>query len=245
MDAKTNDDMDKDLGKIIANTLTDYPIGFTIGAAHFNLYPQTLGKMYLTSQIVDSLEIDRDLLVKDPYIETLRLATAKKEDCCRLIAYHTVKTKAKALDNVFLTKRTNYFVKNIESESVATLLMYVLNNTTLDKIIKETELDKEEERMKQVCAAKKQSNTYGFGGKTIWGSLIDAVCERYGWTYDYVVWEISYNNLMLMFRDKVTTIYLSDDEAKHCRVPKMGEKVINGDDREAVMRMAMESERPH
>jgi hypothetical protein len=237
--------MEKDLGIIIANTLTDYPIGFTIGEAHFSLYPQTLGKIYLTSQIVDSLEIDKELLSKEPYIETLRLATTKKEDCCRLIAYHTVRTKAKALDNVYLTKRAKYFAKNIDEESIATLLIYILNDTTLDKIIKGTELNKEEKRMAQVCAAKKQTNTYAFGGKTIWGSIIDAVCERYGWTYDYAVWGISYNNLMIMFKDKVTTIYLTAEEAKHCRVPRMGEEVISGDDREAVMRMARESEMPH
>ena len=41
-----------------------------------------------------------------------------------------------------------------------------------------------------------------FGGKTIWGTLIDAACERYGWTFDYVVWGISYNNLTLMLKDK-------------------------------------------
>ena len=237
--------MEKDLGVIIANTLTDYPIGFTVGEEHFSLYPQTLGKMYLTAQIVDSLDIDKELLAKDPYIETLRLATTKKEECCRLIAYHTVRTKAQALDNYSLTKRAKYFVGNIDDESVATLLIYILNNTTLDRISKGTGLDKEEQRMHQVCAAKKQSNTYAFGGKTIWGSLIDAVCERYGWTFDYAVWGISYNNLMIMFKDKVTTIYLTAEEAKHCRVPKMGEEVISGDDREAVMRMARESEMPH
>ena len=238
--------MEKDLGILIANTLTDYPIGFTVGEDHFCLYPQTLGKMYLSSQIIDNLEIDTALLAKEPYIETLRLAKTKKEECCRLIAYHTVRTKAKATDNVFLSKRVNYFVKNIDNESIATLLIYILNNNaTLDRLVKGVELDKEAERMKKVAAAKKQSNTYAFGGLTVWGSLIDAVCERYGWTYDYVVWDISYNNLMMMFKDKVTTIYLSDEEAKHCRVPKTGEKVINGDDRETVMRMAMESEQPH
>lgn len=42
--------------------------------------------------------------------------------------------------------------------------------------------------------SKKVQNQYVFGGKSIWGALIDAACERYGWTFDYVVWGISYNN---------------------------------------------------
>lgn len=237
--------MEKDLGTTITNVLTDYPIGFTVGTDHFCLYPQTLGKMYLTSTIVDSLGIDQEQLATDPYKETLRLATTKKVDCCRLIAYHTVRTKAEALNNVSLTKRAKGFAKNIDEESIATLLIYVLSHVSLDKIIKGTGMDKEEERMRQVCAAKKETNTYAFGGRTVWGSLIDAVCERYGWTFDYVVWGISYDNLMMMYKDKVTTIYLTDQEAKRCRVPKMGETVINGDDKEAVMRMARESEMPH
>lgn len=103
-------------------------------------------------------------------------------------------------------------------------------------------MDEEAKRMAKVNAAKKSNNQFIFGGKTIWGSLIDAACERYGWTFDYVVWGISYNNLTLMLKDKVTSIYLSDEEMKKAHIAGANEKVINGDSLEAVMQAVSESE---
>ena len=64
---------------------------------------------------------------------------------------------------------------------------------------------------------------------SVYGSIIDQACERYGWTFDYVVWEISYTNLQMMLRDSVKSIYLTDEEAKRCHVPIDG-KSIDGND---------------
>ena len=96
--------------------------------------------------------------------------------------------------------------------------------------------------MSKVNAAKSASGQFIFGGKTVWGSLIDAACERYGWTFDYVVWGISYNNLTLMLKDKITSIYLSDDERKRVHLPAEDEEFIDGNDKEAVMKAVRESE---
>ena len=103
-------------------------------------------------------------------------------------------------------------------------------------------MEEEAKRMAKVNAAKKSENSFIFGGKTIWGTLIDAACERYGWTFDYVVWGISYNNLTLMLKDKITSIYLSDEERKKAHIPAAGEEVIDGNTKEAVMKAVIESE---
>ena len=62
--------------------------------------------------------------------------------------------------------------------------------------------------------ARNDKNNLTFGGKTVYGSLIDAACERYGWTKDYVVWGIDYTSLRLMLADKVNSVYCSEDEMK-------------------------------
>jgi hypothetical protein len=65
----------------------------------------------------------------------------------------------------------------------------------------------------------------------LFGQLIDPACERYGWSYEYVVWGISYAALTAMMADKVTSIILTDEEKKN--VPKRlleTEDAINGDD---------------
>lgn len=58
------------------------------------------------------------------------------------------------------------------------------------------------------------SNNQSFGGKTIFGSLIDIACKTYGWTKKYVVWGIDLISLRMMLADTVNSVYLSDDEAK-------------------------------
>lgn len=232
----------KELGIIISNVLTDMPIGFeSEQGVHYSIYPTTLGKMYLTSQLVDSLEIDKDLLHTDPFLEALRVVSTKREACCRLIAYHTFKTKEDILSSRTIAMRQNT-VSLFSNDDIATLLIAILKENPTRTIAKETGMDEETKRMAKVNAAKKSNNQFVFGGKTIWGTLIDVACERYGWTYDYVVWGISYNNLTLMLKDKITSIYLSDEEMKKSHIVGASEKVIDGNNLQAVMEAVRESE---
>ena len=50
------------------------------------------------------------------------------------------------------------------------------------------------------------------GGRSPWGSFLDAACERYKWTYDYVMWEISYVNLTMMLSDAISIDYDTDNK---------------------------------
>ena len=61
---------------------------------------------------------------------------------------------------------------------------------------------------------KERKNTITFGGKSIYGTIIDSACERYGWTMQYVVWGISYTNLCMLLADSTKDVYLTDDEMK-------------------------------
>lgn len=90
-------------------------------------------------------------------------------------------------------------------------------------------IDKEKEWQAKAMRAKNNNNSLVFGGKSIYGTLIDTACERYGWTLEYVVWGISYANLQLLLADSVTSIYLSDEERKRINIPK-DRRVINADD---------------
>lgn len=234
--------MREELGNIISNVLTDMPIWFEIGTERMCLYPLTLGKLYLTSQLVNSLDIDKKKLSINPYLEILRIVKSKRKDCCKLIAYYAKKRRNEILDTNIINNFSCKLEKIADDEDLTTLMIIILKDNTLEEIIKGVGLDKEAERMAKVNAAKDNKSLYIFGGKTIWGSLIDAACERYGWTYDYVVWGISYRNLTLMLKDKLTTIYLSEDETKKCRVPKQGGDYIDGNDKDAVMKAVVESE---
>lgn len=233
---------DIEIGTKIALVLTDTPLGVQIGRRHMFIYPQTLGKLYLTAPIVKQLGIKDENLKLQPLAEALRVVGENRNLCCKLIAYHTLQKKSDVLNSRILKARENIIFKYCDNDDIATLLIAILSDNKLNEIIKEREIDKEVERMNKIKKAKESKNQFVFGGKTIWGSLIDEACERYKWTFDYVLWEISYNNLMLMMQDKITSIYLSDEEIKKSHIPAANEHVFDGNNKEDIMKLIQESE---
>ena len=213
----------------IADAILDRPRGFSVGNRHFCLWPVTLGKMFLTQRITEQMEINDSNLRINPFAEALRIVEANKEDCALLLAYHTLKTKDDVNNHKTVKERKNLFMKELQNEDMATLLIAVLTWDKTAQFIKHLKIDKEIERMNRVMKVKNDKNTYNFGGKTVFGSIIDSACERYGWTFDYVVWEIAYTNLQLMLKDSAKSIYLTDDELKRCHVPKDG-YTLDGND---------------
>ena len=223
----------------IADTILDRPKGFSVGHRHFYLWPVTLGKMFLTQRIVEQLEINSQNLKLNPYVEALRLVETKKDDCCLLLAYHTLKTKKEVNNTTTVKARTNILAKELGNDDIATLLILCLTWDKTATFMHHTKIDKELERMKEVSKCKKNKNAFQFGGVSIYGSIIDQACERYGWTFDYVVWEISFMNLQLMLKDSIKSVYLTDEEAKKCHVPIDG-RSVDGNDAELMKQVISE-----
>lgn len=227
-------DKEKQLELDIADTIIDRPKGFSVGRRHFYLYPVTLGKMYLEKRIISNLNINIELLQANPYIESLRLVETKKEQCCLLIAYHTLQTKQEVLNNEIVNNRKKLILNEMSNEDIATLVLTCLTHDKTATYIQHYGIDKELERMSEVVKAKDSNNSFSFGGKSIYGTLIDTVCERYKWTFDYVLWEISYTNLQMLVKDKVTSVYLTDEEMKSVHINNVSE-MVDGNSKESVM----------
>lgn len=227
-------DKEKQLELDIADTIIDRPKGFSVGRRHFYLYPITLGKMYLQKRVLDNLDVNKEFVQTNPYAEMLRLAETKREDCCLLIAYNTLRTKEDVLSNRKVTMRKNIFMKEMDNEDIATLTLACLTHDKTLVVMQHFEMDKEQERMSEVVKAKDNKNSFSFGGKSVYGTIIDAACERYKWTYDYVVWEISYANLQLLLKDSVKSIYLTDDEMKGIHFNNTS-SIVDGNNKEDIM----------
>lgn len=234
-------DKEKQLELDLADTIIDRPKGFSVGRRHFYLYPVTLGKMYLQKRVTENLDINTDLLQVNPYAEALRLVETKKVDCCLLLTYHTLQTKKEVLSNRIVTIRKNIFLREMDNDDIATLVLTCLTSDKTSLFIQHLGIDKELERMADVAKAKESKNTFNFGGKSVYGTLIDAACERYKWTFDYVLWEISYTNLWLLMKDKVTSIYLTDDEMKKSHINNTP-GIIDGNSKDSVLNAIQSSE---
>lgn len=207
---------DREIEQYLSDAIMGRPQGFSIGERHFSLYPLTLGKMQILQRQIESLDINQQTLQENVSVEALRLAEEKQDVCLTIIAYHTCKNADEVFDNILVSERKALFKKEMSNEEIASLMLIVLSSDKTALFFKHLGIDKEQERMNTVMRIKNKGdkNNITFGGKSIYGTLIDAACERYGWTKEYVVWGIDFTSLRLMLADKVNSIYLTDEEAK-------------------------------
>lgn len=226
-------DEEKYLNMDIADAIIERPQGFSVGNRHFYLYPVTLGKMYLLQRLMDSLEVNTSIIAVNPYLEAIRLVRTKREECCRLITYHTLRTKKEVFDYELVEDRIKFFNENADEEDMATILIMLLTAEKTPIYMKHLGIDKENERFSRANKARKDTGSVNFGGKSIYGSLLDYACERYGWTLDYVVWGISHTNLQLLMADSVKTLYMTKEEMRKARISGNDNDVIKADSPDA------------
>lgn len=226
-------DEEKYLNMDIADAIIERPQGFSVGNRHFYLYPVTLGKMYLLQRLMDSLEVNTNIIAVNPYLEAIRLVKTKREECCQLITYHTLRTKKEVFDYELVEDRIKFFNENADEEDMATILIMLLTAEKTHIYMKHLGIDKENERFSRANKARKDTGSVNFGGKSIYGSLLDYACERYGWTLDYVVWGISHTNLQLLMADSVKTLYMTKEEMRKARISGNDNDVIKADSPDA------------
>lgn len=225
--------VDKNIDMCIDDALIEKPYPFSVEVEgkcnrHFFLYPVTLGKLHILKRHMDNLDIDIKNVEIAPHLEALRVVSAHKEETCKVLAYHTLKRKRDIFDIHLVQEIAEFFKDNVTDEELATLLIIVLTKDNIQQYKERLGITKENDRLKRVIqaknAAQSSKNDFEFGGKTIYGTLIDQACERYGWEYDYVMWGISLINLQLLMADKIQNIYLTDDEKK-----KISSSLLNND----------------
>lgn len=233
--------MDKQIEINVSDAMTEMPIRFKIGKAVYSIYPSTLGKTQILKKMYLNLDINAGLLAMNPLAETMRICKEYPDIVCRIIAYSTFADKKSILDADRVSQRTKLLKDTTSVEDLATILSVIFSSDKTEEFIKYFGIDADRELKAKISKIKGDGNSLTFGGKSIYGLLIDFACQRYGWTMDYVLWDISYVNLNMLFADAVTTIYLSDEERK--QLGKSGGVVINADDpanRDLVRRMISE-----
>lgn len=213
----------------IADMVMERPLEFYIGDERYNLYPVTLGKSYLIHRLLVSLEMSHSNVQVNPFLEAIRLCESKLDTVVRLVVYSTLNNKDDLFNERLIQQRCEYFKSNIDKEDMAKLLLYLLTSDKVEECVKFLGLDKDREDQRKVLRVKsKNSNVINFGGKSVFGAIIDVACERYGWTLDYIVWGISYASLRMLMADMTTSITLTDEERKKVRISRS--VTISGDD---------------
>lgn len=190
--------------------------------------------------MMKSLQIDTTL----PQFTTTNIVVAisrEKREAAKFIALCTFRGK-QMLNGTDLEHRTSIFAKNLNTEEMATLILAILNMEKTQDAIIQLGIDKEQDTARRISDIKNRqgNNSITTGGVSLYGSLISAACEKYGWTYDECVWGISYANLRLMLADSVNTHVLDEKERRLVNVPRPGEKVVDAGDRSNIERLTKE-----
>lgn len=230
--------MGKNIKNEIADALLEVPIGLEIGGQHFLYYPATLGQTLITEKILSVGGFKPDKFQENPLAEAMRFSTTNRDDVIRIIAVNLLRGKD-ATNKVVVDKFFCKLKDIMDKAEVATMLITVLtrDNNAMTHFIKETELLHDREDLKRINAVKESKSTFLFGRRTVYGQVIDAVCNRYGWTMDYVLWGISYVNIQMLLADMEVSVYLSDKEMKRVHISNSRD-IVNGDDpsmRERIM----------
>lgn len=222
--------INEEIEKNISDAIIERPINFSIGKRKLCLYPSTLGKMQILKNLYYTIDVKMDLLVINPLAETLRVCQEHTEAVCRIIAYSTFDDKKNILDSDKVYRRALFIRDNLSLEDMATILSVIFSIDKTEDFIHYFGIDADRDMKMQINRIKGESSSITFGGKSIYGLLIDFACQRYGWTMDYVLWGISYVNLNMLFADAITTVYLSEEERNKLH---SGEgEIINADDPE-------------
>ena len=220
--------IDKQIEMNVSDALIERPIQFHVGGRAYSLYPATLGKTEILKSLYLAIDVDLDLLAVHPMVETLRVCKTYRQVVCQIVAYSTFKDKASIMNAEKVTQRAAVFEREINIEDLAALLSLILSSDRTEEFVRYFGIDRDREKRQQINHLKGDSSSLTFGGKSVYGLLIDFACQRYGWTLDYILWGISLVNLNMLFADAITTVYLNDEERK--KLGMSNGEVIDADD---------------
>lgn len=230
MDEHKKTDIEYDLADVIIGA----PHDFFVEKDRFRLYPMTLAKMFLLKRYFDELDFSEENVRLNAYMEAVRLAEEHTEVCCRIIAVFTAPNTYKDLfDYDAIEKRFERFKEKLSYEDIATMMVYVLTWDKTDALYRHIGLDKEALRRAKIMKVKKDDkNNISFGGLSLFGTFIGQLKEM-GYSDDEILYEKDYCYLRMMIADKMTSVYLSDDELKSLP-DEVGGTMIDANDPQAM-----------
>lgn len=222
-----NKELDKDVQRDLIDVLTERPVKFVAGGKTYFLYQPTLGKVLLVQK-----EMNR---CKGSFADIPTLCFRERALCCRVLALSCLCNRRQYFNDVLLREIAEELDAALSFEDLNKLMFIVKQMNDVDNLEKSLGVDADDRTRQRVNESKKNGgNSIIFGGRSIYGNLVDAACQRYGWSLEYLLWEISYANVHFMLKDAINSVYLSEEERKKLHLSGGSEQYFDGNDPEAV-----------
>ena len=229
-------DIDKEFEAIDA--LLEKPVCYIAGGHSLYLYQPSMGTIYLVSEILEGVKGRWFDISKCNPASVMMFVDNNPRLSRRVVAVMSMEDRKSAMKEDAL-KAVLDVLEKVDNDDVCKLLLIASKWFSRAKeLSRYYEIDRESEYRARVSRIKQEgeNGSLFFGGKSVWGSTIDAVCKKYGWTLDYVMWGISSINLNMIMLDGIESVYLSKEERKKAHIPH-DRNVINADDPENFKRI--------
>ena len=220
----------QDIGKMMIDAILERPITFTLNKQYFYLYPPSIGTTLITSEIIKRVKLDQNMLLISEHFELLRVCTEQRDDVLRLVAIHTLAQRSDAIYEEKVLARMDELKSLTAAELVALLIACLQWSAQQEKFIKHIGLDQEKRQRERIQEIKKDKSTLTFGGRSLYGSLLDYAAERYGYSREYILWGISAVNINMMLQDSVQSVYLTEKERRQVNI-STDRVIINASDK--------------
>lgn len=223
---KQLEEVHRDMVTDTTNALIEMPTYYQVGGHDYYLYPPSIGTQMLIANTLKEHNVG-DISSHANLFAVLQQIKAQKGVIARILAICSFPNRKDALLLPVLDERAKELSGIDIQDGIALVLRAIHYDEDYREFLRYYGIDKDLEERKRVYAVKEDdSSGITFGGLSVWGSLIDSVCSRYGWTMEYVLWGISALNVHMLLSDAITSVYLTEDESKQlCR-----RKTINADD---------------
>lgn len=212
----------------IIDLIIERPRRLEFGGRSFVIKPLTLGKILFLSKFNAKLSSLLSRKPKNPQETILRMCQEKPEIVAEIVAIYITGDAEKVIDDNYMNELTAFLRKEMTDVQKATLLQMYYEEKTAAYFMGELRISEEKEKQRLAMRAKDKSSSLSVGGVSIFGNLIDFACEKFGWTYQYVLWGVSYNVLQLMIADMPQSIYLTEKERARAHINDDG-RILRGE----------------
>ncbi len=203
----------------VIDAILEKPITLTIDGRFFYIYQPSLGISLLTGQLLQEVKVNSHLYATNKLAEMYRICETQHDLVLRIVALYTFSHRSDAIKEESVQARIDE-LKTLDAAELATLVTVIFEwETRQDKFIKHYQLDREKRTREKIAMAKKnKGNNLTFGGRSMYGTIIDTACERYGWEVGYVLWGVSLINLNMLLSDSVQSVFLTKEEIKEAHI---------------------------
>ncbi|MBD5319358.1 MAG: hypothetical protein HDS07_00430 [Bacteroides sp.] len=203
------------LNDALADAVMDRPREFFIDGRRFCLWSPSLGMTMMLSRHFEELGIDETVLRGNPSMEALRLASTETDKVCNILSILSFRTFRNLSNSTKISRRADFFKQHLDAKDLSQLLLLILSEPKVESFISLSGIEDERTTQSKIAQIKKdKSNTLSFGGLTIYGSLISPAMSSLHMSFHDVVWGISLVNLRMLLADAMSSVFLSDEEAK-------------------------------